>query len=204
MPGKSGAIEALHQALNSAGCDPLPNNWLRRLAIEKRQDEEIVWAGRPGNAYGKTEQAAWLSGIALVFYLGVRSSEIIADFVAVEWSNWFIPILSLVCFVALLFFGWLMKRLDSSNSLYVLTNQRALLMRFGVFFRIRSFPIADVRKLTRFELEDGSGDLVFERFALKDEDGNLKTGENGFYGIADVRQVEKKLQALIETKESLK
>lgn len=201
MPGEQGAIERLRSSLTAAGCDRLPSSWVRRLALEKKSDEEIIWVARPTDSYGRTEQAAWVTGVALLFWLAMQFGEAFSEFVPQEWTNWFVPVASLITFVFLALFVWLGPRWTSSRTLYVLTSQRAMLLRFGAFFRIRAFPLKEIRKFTRFELEDGDGDLVFERFSLKDEEGNLKTGENGFYGIADVRRVEKILQLVIDQKE---
>lgn len=202
MSGEQGAIERIRGTLTATGCDRLPNAWVRKLALEKQSDEEIIWVARPTESYGRTEQAAWVTGVALLFLLAAQFGDAFSEFAPQEWGNWFLPVISLITFTFLALFVWLGPRWNSSRTLYVLTNQRAMLMRFGVFFRIRTFLLKDIRKFTRFELEDGNGDLVFERFSLKDEDGNLKTGENGFYGIAEVRQVEKILQAVIDQKES--
>ncbi len=196
MLGEQGAIERLRHKLTTVGCGPMPSVWIRRLALEKKSDEEIIWVARPTEAYGRTEQAAWVAGVAVLLSLGIRFSDLFSGFGFEDWGNWVIPVISLFAFLVLFFLVWLMPRWNSSKTLYVLTNQRALLMRFGVFFRIRAFELKKIQKFTRFELEDGSGDLVFERFSLKDEDGNMKTGENGFYGIADVRQVEKILKTV--------
>ena len=201
MFGEQGAIEKLRNTLTTVGCDPLPRAWVRRLALEKKTDEEIVWVARPTESYGRTEQAAWVAGVAVLLSVSIRFSDLFTGYTTQEWGNWFIPLVSLLAFLVLVFFVWFSPRWSSSKTLYVLTNQRAMLMRFGVFFRIRAFELKDIRRFTRFELEDGNGDLVFERFSLKDEEGNMKTGENGFYGIADVRQVEKMLQTVIDKKE---
>ena len=201
MSGEQGAIEKLRNTLTTVGCDRLPRAWVRRLALEKKTDEEIVWVARPTESYGRTEQAAWVAGVALLLSVSIRFSDLFTGYTADEWGHWFIPLVSLLAFLVLVFIVWLSPRWSSSKTLYVLTNQRAMLMRFGVFFRIRAFELKDIRRYTRFELEDGNGDLVFERFSLKDEEGNMKTGENGFYGIADVRQVEKILQTVIGKKE---
>ena len=175
----------------------MPSIWLRRLALEKKPDEDIIWAARPNESYGRTKETAWVAGVAILLSIGIRASDLFSGYAIDELGNWFIPAMSLVAFLVLFFLVWLGPRWDSSKTLYVLTNRRALLMRFGVTFRIRAFELKEIRKFTRFELEDGSGDLVFERFSLKDEEGNMKTGENGFYGIADIRLVEKTLKTAI-------
>lgn len=202
MSGEQGAIARLRSTLTAVGCEPLPGPWVRRLALEKQPDEELLWVARPTDAYGRIAQASWLVIVGLFVLFTVRSSDLIGEFVPEAWAVWIIPAVSLFVLVGLAGVFWFGPRWDASRTLYVLTNRRALLMRFGTFFRIRAFDLMDVQRLTRFELENGNGDLVFERFSLKDEEGNVTAGENGFYGIADVRQVEKLLQAIIDQKES--
>jgi hypothetical protein len=201
MPGQQGAIERIRGTISDIGCAPLPRNWIKRLALEKHPDEELVWVARPLKSYGRTEVTAWVSFVALACLLLIRAGDDLPASIAENLGAYTIPAIYGVMFLCLFFFAWLSPRWESTHVLYALTSRRAILMRFGLFFRIRSFPAKEIRRFTRFELEDGSGDLVFERFSLRDEEGNVSKGENGFYGVADVRQIEKLLQTVIDSQE---
>ncbi|HEX4858277.1 MAG TPA: hypothetical protein VFV17_04605 [Usitatibacteraceae bacterium] len=201
MPGQQGAVEGVRDALVAIGCEELPRAWIKRLAIEKHASEKLIWVARPNGSYGKSEVGLWVASAGLVLYMLMTLAGEWPEWEVAALGAWTLPVICLALFGTLMFGSWLSPKRERARVLYALTNQRAILMRFGLFFRIRSFPIREIRRFTRFELDDGSGDLVFERFPMKDDDGNVKTGENGFYGIEDVRQVEKLLQTVIDTQE---
>ena len=86
----------------------------------------------------------------------------------------------------------------AKNSVYVLTNQRALTLLGG--FRgnvtVRSFDRAQLGSLRRTERSDGTGDLVFSTDVRIDRDGDRRSTEVGFFGIREVKNVETMVRAL--------
>lgn len=80
---------------------------------------------------------------------------------------------------------------STANTVYAITDQRALLVRRGVFGRItaRSFSPELVASMERSERRDGSGDLVFESYRER-RGSSTTTVRHGFMSVADVRGVE--------------
>jgi len=92
-------------------------------------------------------------------------------------------------------------RRKSSQTVYAVTDQRALTLEAGLFggTTLRNFPPEDLRRMTRHERADGSGNLIFEEYMTRNSDGHRHTTQRGFLAIARVREVEETIrQALLQ------
>jgi hypothetical protein len=85
---------------------------------------------------------------------------------------------------------------------YVITNRRAVSIARNLFgeYEIRSVYPGDLRGLTRTQRSDGSGDIIFESYTVRDDEGERRKYEFGFYGISDAREVEALLTELSQPK----
>jgi hypothetical protein len=85
------------------------------------------------------------------------------------------------------FWAWRM----AFRTFYVITNQRVLIYEANPLSgtTLRSIPPEDLHRLSCREFADGSGDLVFDN-VTRDPDGRRSPYENGFIGIARVREAE--------------
>lgn len=86
---------------------------------------------------------------------------------------------------------------SARKTAYVITDRRALSFETGYrAITVRSFPPERLQDIYRREKPDASGDIVINRNAWRDSDGDRQTNEVGFMGIPHVRDVEEMLKAL--------
>lgn len=85
------------------------------------------------------------------------------------------------------------------NTVYLITNKRAIIIQGSSSITIRSFPPAQVNDLYRRENPDGSGDVIMSIRNWKDSDGDARREEIGFVGVRRVQQVEKMLKQLAQS-----
>ncbi|MCA9041773.1 MAG: hypothetical protein KDA65_15575, partial [Planctomycetaceae bacterium] len=84
------------------------------------------------------------------------------------------------------------------RTIYVLTTERAITFEGGYSTTITSYKPEQLQELQRVQHADGSGDLIFEKIATRDSDGDRHTTERGFFGIPDVKAVEDRVRSLAE------
>jgi hypothetical protein len=94
---------------------------------------------------------------------------------------------------------WVKRRAE--NTVYAITNQRLLLLMFGKNTKIESYYPKDVNQLERNEKPDGSGDLLFATKQYRDSDGDARTKSDGFYAVADVKNVERLVEIFLKQNE---
>jgi hypothetical protein len=88
---------------------------------------------------------------------------------------------------------WMVHK--AAATAYVITDRRAIVIEGGVFSTtVRSFGPERFHELLRVERGDGSGDLIFERKAWVDSDGDRRYTDTGFFAIDNVAEVEKLLR----------
>ena len=80
---------------------------------------------------------------------------------------------------------------------YVITNQRALVMQLGKRKRIRSYDLSEIDQVTRVEKTDGSGNLYFSTSGsgVAVTPSQARFSRAGFKAINDVKIAESYLQA---------
>ena len=173
---------------------------LGRLKPELKPGERLLWASRGDRPSPTEARRSPRGGFAWAFRLGLAA---VACFLiaAVLVSNRLEEVAVgavVIGLVAGLFSGavllgsiasalaWSAERARLAHRIYALTDARALIlepMPRSSAVIVHTFPKGSIRPedLTRMQYPDGSGDLVF-RAAL--------VGPGGFYGVADVRQVD--------------
>ena len=93
---------------------------------------------------------------------------------------------------------WTYKK--SCKTVYVITNNRAILIEGGKTSRIQSFYPADFHDIYRTENREGFGNVIFNSSNQQDSDGDKTTNEIGFMGIRNTKDVEMMLRSLAEQK----
>ena len=84
----------------------------------------------------------------------------------------------------------------SFNTVYMITNRRAVTFEGGRATTIRSYPPDKLQDLFRKERRDGTGDVVIARRAWRDSDGDRHTEELGFLRVRNPQEVEQMLRKL--------
>lgn len=86
----------------------------------------------------------------------------------------------------------------AKRTVYVLTDNRALIITVGRSIRTQSYRLDQLKERTKRTNADGSGDLIFSRESYCDSDGDRRTRTHGFEGVPDVRAAERMLDSVIE------
>ncbi len=91
---------------------------------------------------------------------------------------------------------WAMR--NAKRTVYILTNRRAVIFAGGFNTTISSYSPGQLYSTTRKQNPDGSGDILFNteiNSLVKNK--NINTLDPGFYGIKNVKEVEKLIKKLI-------
>jgi hypothetical protein len=80
------------------------------------------------------------------------------------------------------------------NTVYAVTNKRVFILTAGKRWHVESYVPTRGSDFERTETANGSGDLIFLRRSRLDSDGDRVTNKVGFYGIPEVRRVERLLR----------
>lgn len=184
------------------------------LDNELLEGEELLWSGRP-EARGKSvaSPARVFSILGRIYFLigvGLLILSLILLFL-------FYPSPPPEAFLGALIPGGIffilglifliigsIVRSPNRNTLYAITNRRAIIFRTGRYLRVTSYSGRAITQVQRFERPDGSGDLIFSGIPLSygGSYGNsnydsYNTGRQGiFAAIPNVRQAEQKLLSI--------
>jgi hypothetical protein len=92
---------------------------------------------------------------------------------------------------------WHYRRMK--NTLYAVTDRRALVLQGGWNIHIRSFQPSMIRELDRRERRDGTGDIIFSSaMPVMVNRSNQTMTPNGFFSIEDPKTAEGFLRALAQ------
>ncbi len=169
------------------------------IARELDAGERVVWAGQPDPARMQKRAFRYFPAMLFMlafslFWMGIATTPVRQSLAAGKT-----PDLFSICFPAfgLLFVGVAVagvlspftERAKATRTFYALTDRRALVVVTGSATKVQSILPSEF-SLERTESANGRGDLVL-RSAVKDNDGDTKTVEVGFYGIENPREVER-------------
>ena len=87
---------------------------------------------------------------------------------------------------------------DAQNSAYLVTDKRAISIRFGWPTTIRSYLPDQLKDMHRTERADGTGDVIFSILLRKNSDGPDYYEKIGFSGVRNPREVENILKHLAQ------
>jgi hypothetical protein len=173
----------------------------RQVFPELDRDEELLWVGKP-SASREAQKAgcpAFLFGIpftAFAIFWTVGAAGIgrgAPPGFAPPGLSVVFPLFGLI-FVGIgvwLLLSPLMTYSKSSGTIYAVTNQRIIVIETGTTRTVKSYTTVDMGRLTRRDLADGSGDVLFAQESYRGHKGRSYTRDIGFIGISDPRAVEK-------------
>ena len=186
--------------------DPLPEPLAQRLRAELQPGEILLWTGRPDPALAA--RPAWtftLIGGAMLIPTTIIAGVIGIVVVAVAFATRspclalaLLPFLAVFAIILLLLATLPFRaRQLAQNTIYALTNRRAILWQKGLWnFQVRSFTPQQLGAMQRTERPDGTGDLIFEQLPYHDEHGRHLRSV-GFTALARVRDVEDLIRATL-------
>lgn len=179
---------------------PVPRELLDIAARELDKGERIEWSAMPRpRFFTKGSIGAFLFAIPwtafAVFWTVMAGWGVSKSGSSVAW---FFPLFGLpFILVGLGMLStplWAMRR--DKNTLYVITDRRAITFVGGRSVTIRTYPPENLHGFFRREKADGSGDIVFSTTNNTDFRRNSVGTEQGFFGIARVRDVDERLRKL--------
>jgi len=181
----------------------LPFKLQSLLDEELNEGEKLRWSCQPSVSRAIIKSLSlvafaviWLAislSVAFMMYKGAQEGKDVPAMALV--------IISIFLLIGLLMVTspfWAARR--ARNTVYAITNSRAIILNKGLSINIQSFSsekMADIIKRIR---SDGSGDLIFERrisyHPSRKGRTRTKVTEIGFFGIPRVNEVEDMLEAL--------
>ncbi|MDQ2686321.1 MAG: hypothetical protein M3Y28_00475 [Armatimonadota bacterium] len=206
----------------------LPPELERQLNDELEAGETVLWTDRPAPArLARLARPQFLAGIPYTLFAlfwetavvtmllvpllrhGVRGTGSVIG-IGIGTLFPLIGLMALANGVSLLLTPWKQRR-NAEQTLYALTNRRALLLQSGPgATRSQALMPEQFQGRTRIQERNGSGDLLFPHAGtvILNEPwpglgGNRNQGRNaavsvGFYGIADVRAVDDLIRRTFE------
>jgi hypothetical protein len=164
------------------------------IARELAMNERLLWASRanPGRIARQAAPASCVGVPFLAFsiFWTVSATSMGAPIFFTLWGLMFCGIGAAVLLSPL----WAAKK--GSSTVYVVTDQRAMIIEGGSSRSIKSWTRRDIDTIERREHADGTGDVVFAREMRRGAKGRAYTNEIGFWGIQDARLVEGYLRQL--------
>lgn len=157
-----------------------PDRLKRALDADLKVGEKVLWAQSPI----PIGPGQWLKYL-LVLLLIVVISQLVFHHLSRTYPLWGNPFLWMWL---LLLPTPLLNRMTKATTLYVITNRRAIILR-GTRFgssSVQSYQPEQLQKLSLYERDDGTGDLVFDRISMSDG----TTHNIGFMRVSDVHQVD--------------
>lgn len=182
----------------------LPRNLHRLVDRELEPDETIRWIEQPIPRFFTRSTV----GICLVLLVPVLFFSYVAfEFTqqlqqagqsVFDWPGKIAVVIYLMGIsipLILIIFLPIAQWLEVRQTVYVITNQRAIILIAGWTNTIYAFIPAQVKVVLRREHPDGSGDLIVFTHQSKDYDGDIQTQEIGFKQLRNPKAFEKKLQS---------
>jgi hypothetical protein len=176
-----------------------------RASVESEltSQEQVVWVEQPIPwLVARSTLPILLFGIPFtafaLFWIGMAAFGI--NQAGNAGPLWIFPLFGLpFILVGLAMFSapyWALR--SARRTVYVLTTQRAILLRGGWFsINVRSFEPTALTDLDRRQRPNGSGDLIFTRDWRPSNNGH-STGRNvGFLAVRDVKHVEDLVRTLV-------
>jgi hypothetical protein len=184
---------------------PIPHELRNFVERELEPDEQTVWMEMPTarfftpGAAGMFIFAIFWTSFAIFWTFGAAGFKI-PDF---KDGADFFPLFGLpfiLIGIGLLSTPvWFYKK--AKRTVYVITDRRAIIFDGGWrTSTIRSYPPRKLHNIFRRERRDGSGSVILERIAQYDNDNQNMREEYGFMNIRNVREVERMLRELAETR----
>ncbi len=178
----------------------LPETLQQRVRDEIRPGEAVSWVGQPlPGLYMRAGFLLWIFFIPwTAFSLFWISAAFHFELPRFDSGQSLFPLFGLPFFLVgvggLSSPFWLRRK--ARSVVYAVTNQRAITIEGSRSVTVRSYFPKDIGAVERTEHGDGSGNLFLqeERFV---RNNGMQTQKQGFFGIPDVRKVERLIDNLI-------
>jgi hypothetical protein len=171
---------------------------------ELNSQEQIVWVEQPIPwLVARSALPILLFGtpftVFAVFWIGMAAFGV--GQAANAGPMWVFPLFGLpFVLIGLAMFSapyWALR--SAKRTVYVVTTQRAILLRGGWFsISVRSFEPAALTILNRKQRPDGSGDLIFTQDWRPGNNGHSTWKNVGFVAVRDVKHVEDLIRTLAQ------
>jgi hypothetical protein len=169
------------------------------VSSELEQGEKLLWVGQPNPARaGRQAIGIAIFGIPwtlfALFWMAGASGMLFHSAGPPDAFGILFPLFGLP--FVLIGFGMLSAPFWASRKaltqVYAITDKRAMIIDGGRSRKVQSFTRADMCDIERTELANGSGDLMFaQRIRTSSNSSGTTTTSIGFYGIPEVRAIEK-------------
>lgn len=170
---------------------------------ELDRDERVVWSAMPkpkyfsGPALGTFLLAIPWTAFSVFWIAGAAGFKIpqfnnVADLFPLFGIPFFLVGIGMLCSPL-----WAYR--NSLNTVYLITNRRAITIDGGMSYTVRSYTPEKLNETFRREHQDGSGDVIISRHSWRDSDGDKQMQELGFLRIKDAKSVESMLKELADT-----
>ena len=181
----------------------IPRQLQEKVNREIESGERIEWIDMPvPRFFTPVSTGAFLFAIPwtafAIFWIYGASGFKLPDFNEGGFS--FFPLFD-VPFVVIglgMLFSPLWAYRKAFKTVYVITNKRAITFDEGWSSTIRSYPPEKLQEIYRKEKRDGSGDVVIDRRAWRDSEGDRQSEELGFLRIKNPKEIEQMLKKLAE------
>jgi len=182
----------------------LPPELAQRLQSELQPGEILVWTGQPDpNLLARRGLIFTVFGIIfLAVPLFITAVLLLLALVSRSFLPLCIGVLLVPFFLvgAFITFTPLWNRRAAAKSLYAITNRRAIIWQRTLFsLNVRSFSPGQLGGMSRRELGNGSGDLIFYQSTYRNMDGDRRTQSDGFFALRNVHDVDSLLRATLLT-----
>ena len=162
---------------------------------EMRSGEKLIWAERPiASVHARREKLTALFG---VFFFGFSAFW---TYTAANQGSFALVGVPLVVMGLLTVLSPAWAYIRGKRTVYAISNQRLLILISFPRYRVASFGPHQIQRVERTERPDGSGDIVIHRETLQSGDVN-RVRETGFFGIREVRRIEKEVLKLSEQRD---
>lgn len=176
------------------------NSMMSLASLPEKLHEQVLLAMQPGEepvvvARPKTAVVNRVSQPYIFFFIFAIFFDALFIFCGGFWG---LPFLLL--FVALPFGGIWYTYWQMRNTVYIITERRALVVRATgrKGWQTLSWPLTPGLVKERMLRADGSGDLIFGYEVHKHDDGHTSVPQ-GFFNLPELRRVEQMLMDIIPT-----
>jgi len=180
----------------------IPVDLQNLISRELERDEKVVWSAMPkpryfaGPAAGAFAFAIPWTAFSVFWMAGAAGFKIPQFNQGID----FFPLFGLPFF--LIGIGMLSSPLwayrKQLKTVYLITDRRAITIDGGRTSTIRSYLPENLKDIFRREHRDGTGDVIINRIAWKDSDGDKQMQDLGFLRIQNAKSVETMLKTMAE------
>jgi len=185
------------------GYQNIPSSLQKMVQSELESGENIIWMGMPKAEYFNAHSIGiflfaipW-TAFSLFWIVGASGFKV-PDFNSTDILFPLFGLPFVLIGVSMLLTPLRVYR-NALKTLYVITDRRVIIFESGAKM-IRSYEVERLNNITRYEKENGYGDLIFDKeFKQKNIINNI-----GFINIKDAKGVEQKIKQMIIRQERFK